>query len=424
MSAKPIIERRRLLVENLPNSIDADSLRGFISTIASPIEGGIKILPSKDPGKSCAEVIFSSEDDARAVITEFNYSNIDGEIVRFLINDPDAISIRQEKRNALCITNIDPGVEIADFHDVFEELGEVVYCNVYDGPDHSLTGFVQYRSPEDAERAISTLDHAKINSRAISVTRIPIHNKTLESFEDNNFKRVCLKNLPFVMKDEELYSMVAQYGDIQSHKIARKIENEKETVIGIFCFTTHQSAVNCIESLNGYSYTKDGSTIVASWYEPNDMVHETENCDLYVRRLPLEFTDKDLLRHFSKYGEVTGTTVFKNADGTRCLGFVHFAKCTDAKIALESERQSSDGLLVSFAAKKNERMKDEVRSLNPRVVPTVVPPKEKDIPVSRKVSVVDVAFVVMCIVIVISVFVHFFGHLDGMTLFPGQGTSR
>ena len=64
---------------------------------------------------------------------------------------------------------------------------------------------------------------------------------------------------------------------------------------------------------------------------------ELLNTNLYVRNIPLEWGDDELLGLFSQYGNVTSFKLMRDENGiSRGIGFVRYRQHSDAKIAIET----------------------------------------------------------------------------------------
>ena len=84
--------------------------------------------------------------------------------------------------------------------------------------------------------------------------------------------------------------------------------------------------------------------------------------NIYVKNIPRDFSDTDLLEMFSKYGEITSAVVSKDENGfSRGFGYVNFRNNIDSIKAINDLKEKNlsfpglPPLYVNILMKKEER---------------------------------------------------------------------
>jgi RNA recognition motif-containing protein len=83
--------------------------------------------------------------------------------------------------------------------------------------------------------------------------------------------------------------------------------------------------------------------------------------NLYVKNIPLSYTEEDLSKYFSQFGEVKSVFISRDNGGSRGFGFVSFnnpgsANKAKKTLAEKPEYLTSEPLYVSYAMKKDDRL--------------------------------------------------------------------
>ena len=159
----------RLYVGDLPNCVDKEFIHDFFADCGKII--GIKIKRSKLRKMSYAFITFETHEGAEKAISEYNYTKLDHVPIRISWADSETKRIQQSGLGNLKIDGLDKTIEASQLHEVFSSFGEVISCYIplINGESRGC-GYVQFRNPEDAQRAKEELADATINGKQIHIT--------------------------------------------------------------------------------------------------------------------------------------------------------------------------------------------------------------------------------------------------------------
>jgi polyadenylate-binding protein len=197
-----------------------------------------------------AYVNFSSAQDAERALETLNYYVIKGRPLRIMWKQRDP-SMRKSGAGNIFIKNIDASVTSRDLLDTFSQFGNILSCKVASSDDGKSKGFgfVQYKTREEAERAVKSTNGQKLTPTQ-SLALIVAHYVPAEKRHvGRSFTNVLVKNFRDDVTDEQLAAAFASCGKITSAVVSRDA-NGKSKRHGFCNFETAESAVKCIEQFN------------------------------------------------------------------------------------------------------------------------------------------------------------------------------
>ncbi|SBT79545.1 poly(A)-binding protein, putative [Plasmodium malariae] len=176
-------------------------------------------------------------------------------------------------------------------------------------------------------------------SNSIFVYNFP--NEWMENDIKKNFLMFGTINNIIIDKDINVYAFIQYndsessqkaiekfktFGNLESATVAKK--NDKSSKgYGFVVYTDPHSAALAISNMNKVEvYTgKRLKVLLKSNSNENNKKKIKPGCTIFVFYLPNDWSDKDLKRHFSHYGNILGATIKRETNGkSRGYGFINF----------------------------------------------------------------------------------------------------
>jgi len=232
--------------------------------------------------------------------------------------------------------------------------------------------FVSFEIRNDAKRARRELNGVKIQAKyAQGINKIskPVRLCRYESRNVlSNIDSRCnllVKNLSPQVSAHLLFNTFIKYGDIRSSKLMVDIMGESKG-FGFISYYRLEDSVSAVKHLNN---TELGGKNIKINYLEKGRHHTIKRNNIYVKEIPKKnFTEKELIELFNKFGKMNSSIVLKDEKGkSKGFGFVCFEKPEDAERAQkEMNRQKifdnvENKLYVSFALKKVERKEELIK---------------------------------------------------------------
>jgi polyadenylate-binding protein len=250
--------------------------------------------------------------------------------------------------------------------ELFSQIGSVASIRVCrDAVTRRSLGYayVNYNSTQDGEKALEELNYTLIKGRPCRIMwsqRDPALRKTGQG-------NVFIKNLDVAIDNKALHDTFAAFGNILSCKVAQD-ENGNSKGYGFVHYETDEAAAQAIKHVNGMLLNE--KKVYVGYHIPKkDRQSKFEEMkanftNVYVKNINLEVTDEEFRELFAKFGDVTSSSLARDAEGkSRGFGFVNFTTHASAAKAVEElngkEFRGQD-LYVGRAQKKHER-EEELR---------------------------------------------------------------
>jgi len=126
--------------------------------------------------------------------------------------------------------------------------------------------------------------------------------------------------------------MFSRYGNVASFKVIRHKATGYSHGYGFIEFCTEEAAAKALQ-LDGHKM--GDKTIHVSYSRPP--APEIQHSNLYIARLPKEYTVTELNKLFSKYGDIINSNILFDKRGiSRGIGFVRFAYSHQAEVARQT----------------------------------------------------------------------------------------
>mgnify|MGYP002623112542 CR=1 FL=1 len=267
---------------------------------------------------------------------------------------------------SLYVGELDPSVTEAMLFELFSQIGSVASIRVCrDAVTRRSLGYayVNYNSVADGEKALEELNYTLIKGKPCRIMwsqRDPALRKT-------GHGNIFIKNLDAAIDNKALHDTFAAFGNILSCKVATD-ENGNSKGYGFVHYETDEAAAQAIKHVNGMLLNE--KKVYVGYHIPKkDRQSKFEEMkanytNVYIKNINLEVTEEEFREFFSKWGEITSSTLARDAEGKpRGFGFVNYsthasaAKCVEEMNGKEWRGQE---LYVGRAQKKHER-EEELR---------------------------------------------------------------
>lgn len=232
--------------------------------------------------------------------------------------------------------------------------------------------FVNFETRNDAERARRELNGVTIQAKyATGINKIskPVRLCRYESRSGlSNIDSRCnllVKNLSPQVSAHLLWNTFIKFGDVRSSKLMIDIMGESKG-FGFVSYYKWEDALKAKDDLNDKELL--GKNIKINFLEKGRR-HVVKKNNIYVKEIPKKnFTEKELIDLFSKFGKINSAIILKDEKGeSKGFGFVCFEKPEDAEKAkneMNGKKVFDDvenKLYVSFALKKAERKEELIK---------------------------------------------------------------
>jgi RNA recognition motif-containing protein len=232
--------------------------------------------------------------------------------------------------------------------------------------------FVNFETRNDAERARRELNGVTIQAKyASGINKIskPVRLCRYESRSGlSSIDPRCnllVKNLSPQVSAHLLWNTFIKFGDVRSSKLMIDIMGESKG-FGFISYYRWEDAMKAKEQLNDKDLL--GKNLKINFLEKGRR-HVVKKNNIYVKEIPKKnFTEKELIELFSKFGKINSAVILKDEKGeSKGFGFVCFEKPEDAEKAkneMNGKKVFDDvenKLYVSFALKKAERKEELIK---------------------------------------------------------------
>ncbi|KAK4164562.1 protein phosphatase PP2A regulatory subunit B [Cladorrhinum sp. PSN259] len=281
---------------------------------------------------------------------------------------PNSAAPHPQASASLYVGELDPSVTEAMLFELFSQIGSVASIRVCrDAVTRRSLGYayVNYNSTADGEKALEDLNYTLIKNRPCRIMwsqRDPALRKTGQG-------NVFIKNLDVAIDNKALHDTFAAFGNILSCKVAQD-ETGASKGYGFVHYETDEAAANAIKHVNGMLLNE--KKVYVGYHIPKkDRQSKFEEMkanftNVYVKNIPTEVTDDDFRDLFTKFGDVTSSSLARDNEGkSRGFGFVNFISHEAAAQAvddLNGKDFRGQDLYVGRAQKKHEREEELRRS--------------------------------------------------------------
>ena len=347
-----------LYLTNFPNKITIPEVQDFLSEYLNNI---ILINPdqnhkNKDKRKPLViKVLFKSFESANNCRIEMNLRKMRNKSIRIMWDERD-LSITHNRKNNLYFKGIPKSTTPREVFEYFMQFGDIFSCKMAEDEygNHYGYGYVTYYNPDDAQKAIENTKDKKIFDSNLEISYFQKKNERIINTSEINRQKVYITNLPKNFVTANLSKLCNEYGDVKSCNIF--IDNLGKN-FGIVQFSSENEAKDVVTKLDGKEI-EEVKLIVKLYqtkYEHKQYLgnnsqklnEQNSKCNLHIKNIPLTAKEEDLIKIFSKYGNVTSARIEKNKiekkDGedikvelvSKGFGYVSFDNAESAQKAID-----------------------------------------------------------------------------------------
>jgi len=262
---------------------------------------------------------------------------------------------------SLYVGDLSPDVSEGHLFDTFNRVGPVASIRVCrDVITRRSLGYayVNFHSPQDAERALDTLNNTLIKSKPCRI----MWSQRDPSLRKSGVGNIFIKNLDKSIDHKALYDTFSVFGNILSCKVAMD-ENNTSRGYGFVHYETQEQAYKAVQKVNNMMLK--GKTIYVAPFVPRKERQKTQDdrkfTNVFIKNLDETVTQEKLQELFARFGPITSAVLMVDYEGkSKCFGFVNFENPEDAQRAVEelngkSISESNKPMYVARAQKKSDR---------------------------------------------------------------------
>jgi polyadenylate-binding protein len=252
---------------------------------------------------------------------ELNYAKINDIPIRVMLADSDTQSLLRSDQGKLFLNNLDPILEDSEIHYSFASLGEVISCKIKRDEQGNSRGYgyVQFRSAENAEKAMKYLENSLVNGRIIQIQHFCRPKPRI-------LEKSVTKAIP-----PRISTDVTEFWPVTSDNL----------YLDPNCDSRHCDPCNMADNemtVSSAINRPEREAIIAEETEcwRRQTADKYKGRNLYVRNFDEDMTDRELRELFSHFGELESVKIARNKDGTSMkFGYVCFKDFVSAQRAIQ-----------------------------------------------------------------------------------------
>ncbi|KAL6145682.1 hypothetical protein ACLB2K_056367 [Fragaria x ananassa] len=256
-----------VFVKNLSDETDNVALQAMFRKFGNVLS--CKVAMFEDgKSKGYGFVQFETEESAIAAIDKLNGSKVADKqlyVAKFVRKSDRVLPNPDVKYTNLYVKNLDPDVREELLEEKFSEFGKIVRLAIARDENGNSRGFgfVNFETPDDAKRALESLNGTQLGSKVLYVARAQkkaereqllrrqFEEKRKEQVLKFKGSNVYVKNIDDDVTEEELLDHFSQCGTITSAKIM-KDEKGISKGFGFVCFSTPEEGNKAVITFHGY----------------------------------------------------------------------------------------------------------------------------------------------------------------------------
>lgn len=255
-----------IFIKNLDKTIDHKALYDTFSQFGQILSCKIE-LDHDNSSRGYGYIQFVAQDSAEKAVAKVNGMILAGKkvFVGPFVSRKERIAQNSTKKYTnVYINNLDEGVSDEKFRELFSTCGTIKSAVVMkdEAGKSKGFGFINFETPEQAEKAVTELNGKDINGKNIYVGRAQKkaerESELKQKFEQIKMEHLqkyqgvnlYIKNLEDDFDDDKLRSIFASYGTITSAKIMRDNKGNSKG-FGFVCFTSPEEATRSVTEMNG-----------------------------------------------------------------------------------------------------------------------------------------------------------------------------
>ncbi|KAA6385106.1 MAG: putative polyadenylate-binding protein 1-B, partial [Streblomastix strix] len=276
--------------------------------------------------------LFTSQELAEKALNTLNCTNLKGKPCRLMEYQPDALKRKSGEVN-IFVSNLPYGFQTKELFDLFSDSGNIISARVSEVHGKNSThGYIQFKTQEDADSAISKHNETMIKENKIKVEKyIP---------QKEEHKIVFIMNLSSQISEERIKEALSTYGNVTRVQSRPSKRDPQQRFVFVW-FETEEEAQRCVKEQNDKPLLETvrdkqkDTDIPTQLNEPTDnklrvmiaytkyeilkhkqMLREKTRCrNIYIRGFPADYKEEDLITIFQQYGTITSLRISRIEGG-------------------------------------------------------------------------------------------------------------
>jgi len=269
------------------------------------------------------KVSFKDYSSANKCRLEMNLVKYKNKSIRIMWDEHDT-DILYNTKNNLFFKGIPKNISPRTVYEYFSNFGDISSCKMTedDNGNHYGYGYITFYSQDAAKEALDNTKDKQLEAFDNNYIEISFFQKKNErnlqkkDIHSLNKQKLYITNLPEKYTTSDLCNLCKQYGSLQSCNIFYDNNNNKN--FGIVQFSSEKEAKDLLVKLD----KKEINNTKLSVQLYQSKLEQKKN-NLYIKNIPLNCEEKDLIKIFSKYGKITSAKIetYKKGDITISKGF-------------------------------------------------------------------------------------------------------
>ena len=158
--------------------------------------------------------------------------------------------------------------------------------------------FIGFKNNAKAEEAIKKLNYSKLAKKTL---RISWYNREPGNFRSKLENNIFVKKIPKEITPKEFDEYFRKFGNIVSAKLAEDEEGESMGY-GFVLYDSEEGAKKAIAECHGKEW--NGKKLFVAQFQKNRPKQAPKYNNIYVRNIPKNWSEDDIKKYFSQYGEI------------------------------------------------------------------------------------------------------------------------
>jgi polyadenylate-binding protein len=265
-------------------------------------------------------------------------------------------------KNVLYLSDLPHNVLESDLFMFFEDFKDkIVVMNINAGSKHydsfgqkSLSAKIIFKDFKSADEARRSKNMNKIKGKTVRV----MWDERDNSLRYSSGANIFVKNIPFEVKPREFYELFLSFGDISSSKLPE--DENGHLGYGYINYYDAESANKAIAATDGKEIW--GSKLDVKYFQKKNErhgVYPSSNSSVYIKNLPLNYSEKDLKSLCQPFGEILNAKISQDDFGriSAIVSFVQEESSHKAKNGINGMKIQDQELFADFLMNKQERKK-------------------------------------------------------------------
>uniref|UniRef100_A0A8C1GI43 RNA binding motif protein 19 n=1 Tax=Cyprinus carpio TaxID=7962 RepID=A0A8C1GI43_CYPCA len=291
-----------ILVKNLPSGVQVAELEALFSPHGSL---GRVLLP---PSGLTAIVEFLEPTEAKRALMKLAYTKVSGDMFvmgmqatffQFIQKNNDSAKkeeVEEEEEeeeeqilpgSTLFIKNLNFNTSEEALWETFSKCGVVKSCTISKKRDKAGKllsmgyGFVQYKTPEAAQKAMRQLQHCKVDEHQLELkiserevkSGVGKPKRGKQTARKQTTSKILVRNIPFQATVKELRELFCTFGELKTVRLPKKGISGAHRGFGFIDFLTKQDAKKAFTALC-HSTHLYGRRLVLEWADAEETVDD------------------------------------------------------------------------------------------------------------------------------------------------------